>query len=483
MGQQMASFSPQSATVDFHTIIRITYQKNMEIAAARFEIEATDYQFRRFRRSLSQFVPVVVDSRAERVVESALRNGARITDEESQARVSVGFEKEFFDGKKISAGAGFRGTADEDGENANPFLEGELRFPLFGSFTTLERVTELNFEENELLNAWLDFIDTVRDGISDSHEAYVSLQTAIRRRQIAVETVGDFEQLLSDPRIERSGDERRQVEDQIQAFQSETVEQDGNIEVSLIELLDRLGLDQLNLEDIRQMHTEDEGLYGSHYIESDIESVIAEALKNDVEIRVLEIAKRNAELKRSLAERGKWDITGRLFGKYDFDRKGDDPGERSGYEVGVGVSVQRNDPKLLRLSLQQAEAEIRKKLETRVTTPLKAKTLAKVIKELAAIGKFPCVIDEPALTDENVSLSEKIRPVPLKKPTVRQVLDFILNPRGLTWVIQDEVLMVTVLGKHDERLTMRVYPISGLLHPKVKTKSPVLDRCWPKGWC
>ena len=125
--------------------------------------------------------------------------------------------------------------------------------------------------------------------------------------------------------------------------------------------------------------------------------------------------------------------------------------------------------------IAKAEAVIRKKLETRVTVPLKAKTLEQAIKELAAIGKFSFVIDEVAFFDEGILLDDVIRNARLKNATVRQMLDFFLSPLELTWIIQDEVLKVTTKAKHDEILTTRVYPIGTLLRPKVKTKVPVLN--------
>ncbi len=350
------------AAIDFYSIIKITYEKNLEIAAARYEIEETDFQFRRFERNLSQFVPLVVDSQIERESERNLIGGNRITQNEDEARVTVGVEKEFFDGKKFAAGVGVRATSNDDGENANPFIGGELRFPLFSSVTTLERVTERTFEQNELLEAWLDFIDTVRDEVSDSQEDYIDLQNSIKRLKLAEVTVRDFQNLLDETKIigTGNGDEIRQIEDQIQAFLSMTVNQRGNVDIWQIGLLDSLGLDVLPLEKVEPLEMRGDDYYGKQYIEKDLEQIITEAIQNDVEIKVLNIARQNAELKKSLAERGKWDIIGKLFGTYDFENRGDNIRRPTGFGVGLGFSVQRTDPKLLRLSLQQAEAEIRK---------------------------------------------------------------------------------------------------------------------------
>jgi len=351
----------QAPAIDFYSIINITFEKNLEIAAARYDIEASDYQFQRFERNLSQFIPLILDSTAERDSDSFLDEGNRIRENEDEARVTVGFEKEFFDGKKIAAGAGMRGTFNDDGENTNPFIGGEVEFPLFSSFTTLERVTERNFEENELFNAWLDFIDTVRDSISDSHKAYVELETEVSENALARRAVDELQGILDAPYMADRETERREIADQIQAFHSDAVNTEGNVDASVIELLDQLGVESLFRENIRPLKMVNGGsYYGNRYIERDIEKLILDAVESDVEIRVLKIAKKNAELKKSLAERGKWDITGKLFGNYDFQQQGDDRRERSGYTVGVGFDVRRNDPKLLRLSMQQAEAEIRR---------------------------------------------------------------------------------------------------------------------------
>ena len=347
--------------IDFYSIIRITFEKNLEIAAAKYDIEASDYQFRRFERNLSQFVPLIVDTKAGRDSESFLEDEDRIRENDDEASASIGFEKEFFDGKKISAGSGYRRTSDSDGDNAHPFIGGEVKFPLFSSFTTLERVTERNFEENELLNAWLDFIDTVRESISESHEAYVEVEEAAGVTLLIEAAMEDFrtiEELIADRNLES---DQLQVRDQLQALQSESVDFNGDVDAQLISLMENLGLDDVKLSEIRHLELINVGdYYGRRYIDADIDEIIREAIESDVEIRVIKVARRNAELKKQLAQKGKWDIFGKVFANYDFEQRGDDRRRRSGYELGIGFSVQRNDPKLLLLSMRQAESEIKR---------------------------------------------------------------------------------------------------------------------------
>ncbi len=365
LGQNFRIFaepeSGEETLVDFYSIIQITFQKNMEIAASRFDIEAAKYQFQRFERNLSEFVPFIIETNADRDLESYEDGSHRISDTEDQAAASVGFEKEFFDGKKISASSGVRMSSDGNGDNGHPFIGAEMKFPLFSSFTTLKRVTERSFEESELLSAWLDFIDTVRDSISDSHEAYVEVEEAAGIRLLIDRAIEDLETILDSPFIIERENDRLQLEDEIQAYQTERVNVLGDVDASIIELMETLGLNEVTLDDLRRFGMiNDSDFYGKHYVESDLEWLTQEATENDVEIRVLNVARDNAELKKELAKKGKWDILGNLSAEYDFAERGDDLRRKSGYQVGLGFSIQRNDPKLLLLSMRQAGAEIKR---------------------------------------------------------------------------------------------------------------------------
>ena len=100
--------------------------------------------------------------------------------------------------------------------------------------------------------------------------------------------------------------------------------------------------------------------HGSQYLLSTPEDVLERALGNDVELQVMGIARDNARLKVKLAERGKWDIIGRIFGSYDFESSGDNRSRKRGYQAGIAFSIERNDPKLLMLSLKRAQAEERR---------------------------------------------------------------------------------------------------------------------------
>ncbi|MFL3657631.1 MAG: hypothetical protein ACJ07L_06185 [Opitutales bacterium] len=248
-------------------------------------------------------MPLIVETTAERDSESFLDDNERIREDDDEAVASVGFEKEFFDGKRISAASGMRRTSKSDGSNSNPFVGGEIRFPLFGSFTTLERVTERNFEENELLNAWLDFIDTVRESISDSHEAYLEVEQAVGINSLIEATIADFKLIRDLPLNTSFNDNALQIDDQIQDYQSQSVHFGGELDASLIGLMENLGLDDVRLDEIRHLELNGGDYYGKRYVDSDIATIIGEAIDNDVEIRVIKVARSNAELKKQLAKK------------------------------------------------------------------------------------------------------------------------------------------------------------------------------------
>jgi outer membrane protein TolC len=352
--------SEELALVDLGTLVRMTFEHNLRVTAARYDVDASEYQFRRYERNQSQFRPFILESGIERDVESEIVDIGREEDREDVGRVSVGLEKEFFDGTRVGASTGVRKTWDPLESNQNPFVEFAGRFPLFSSFTRLERITERSFEESEMLGSWLDFIETVSESISDSYEAYFELQSLLALRAIVRDAYTDIEGLLNVSGERAPERELNQLRDQLQAYQSRLVEREGDIAAARIELLDSIGLNTLPLDRIETMDLYSENFHGNQYLLSTPEDVLERAMSNDVEMQVMKIARDNARLKVKLAERGKWDIIGRIFGSYDFESRGDNPSRKRGYQAGIAFSIERNDPKLLMLSLKRAQAEERR---------------------------------------------------------------------------------------------------------------------------
>lgn len=347
-------------TVDAHSIVNLTFEHNLEVAAERYNVESAELQFERFVRSQSQFIPFIAEAGARQEVESELVSGRREEERERSGTLSLGMEKEFFDGTTIEARSGVRASDDTSGRDSNSFVELGLRIPLFASFTRLERITERTFEESEMLEAWLDFIQTLRNSINRSQQAYFNLQQQVGSRGLITGIIADYQLLAGEPQvISRPGD-LALVQAQLQSYQSDSIQGEGNIDSARIQLLDNIGVENLSLDEVRSADLYAEKYYGAHYLEQEISDVIDEAIRNDVEVQVLEVARKNEDLKKQLALKGRWDIIGRLDGGYDFASRGANRARPAGYTTGLSVSVRRNDPRLLSISLQRSDAEIRK---------------------------------------------------------------------------------------------------------------------------
>lgn len=354
------AFAQEQRRVDLASIVRLTYENNLRVTASRFDVEAAEIQFQQFERSRSQFRPLQLESTVSRSGESSLEDRERMDEFSERRAVTVGSEKEFFDGSRLGAAAGMRELRDDEGRDYHPFVEFDARVPLFSSATRLQRITDRSFEESEMLGSWLDFIGVVRGRISDSIAAYLRLQYLREVHRLAAGAQTDFALLLEEQTVTGRQRDTNLLRDQVQAYQSRVVGASGEIASALLALLNSVGLPELQPGDVAPIAFEDESIYGARYLAVPPALVLAEAMENDIEVRVLHIARDNARLKRSLAERGRWDIAGRLSAGYDFESRGDDPSRRRGYSLGVALSVEHNDPQLLRLSLRRATAEERK---------------------------------------------------------------------------------------------------------------------------
>ncbi len=75
--------------------------------------------------------------------------------------------------------------------------------------------------------------------------------------------------------------------------------------------------------------------------------------------------------------------------------------------------------------------------------------------------------DEKAISDDGtVSLDDPVS-LELSGVSFKTVLKLLLQPRGLTWLIEDQVLKITTQTESDAKLQTRVYPVGDLVIPIV----------------
>ncbi len=345
----------QPVVINLDSIIRITYQRNLEIQAARFEKDAADLQFNLFEKRLSQFTPFVVEAgyqNRERRFERSPNRHIR------QGGIAVGSRKEFFDGTEVELFVGSQMEVDISGSDSNPYIDFEISKPLFGSAERLERIIERNFEENEKLSASLDFIDTIRELIFDNQFLYIDIQHDLREIYFTELLINDLQQIVTRMGEGGSANDIFYLENQIEDYRSEILEEQNELESTIFRLLDELGLQPGEAEEIFREPIDFSRTLNGRYFDVSSEDLLNRSIAADVEIRILEIAERNAALKAELARAGKLDIVGKLFSRYDAESIGRGSQREAEFLFGAAIEISRIDPKLLMLTERQAGAEV-----------------------------------------------------------------------------------------------------------------------------
>ena len=107
------------------------------------------------------------------------------------------------------------------------------------------------------------------------------------------------------------------------------------------------------------------------------------------------------------------------------------------------------------------EAEIQQTLDSSGSVDWNDLSLEEALNALQSNHGLQIWLDKAALNDEEIDLHESVtlvvNNVPLKK-----VLQLVLEPLGLTYAIEDDVMKVTTQSKQDERVSTRVYPVGDL---------------------
>jgi hypothetical protein len=98
--------------------------------------------------------------------------------------------------------------------------------------------------------------------------------------------------------------------------------------------------------------------FGKYYLEEPIDSIFNKALNNDTEFKVLNVIKKNAEEKKRLAEKGKWDIFATTGGRYNFYDVQSGTRQDNFLTADAGLKVKLYDSKVLKNTIAKSQADI-----------------------------------------------------------------------------------------------------------------------------
>lgn len=125
------------------------------------------------------------------------------------------------------------------------------------------------------------------------------------------------------------------------------------------------------------------------------------------------------------------------------------------------AAPEKGPPTLVDLS-RAAEQKIRRAMQTKIDVTLKRMELRDFVAFVGKQGKFPVWINEIALSEEGIIIQEHLTDE-LHNVTIEQALNWTLEPLGLTWLIDDEILQVTTEIDAEEKLLTRTYDVQKLL--------------------
>jgi len=264
-------------------------------------------------------------------------------------------EKRFFNTSRLSFSTGYRVTGEQwTGEQANhPFVAGSLRYPLSASREALQRASEEIVRQNDLNDAKLEYLETVRTRLLWALFDYYGTIDVRDRLEMTRRWLHDLRTMTVEIREVTD----RDVESDLQRVQAEvaSVEADwrdlsGRLEVRLDELKSAIGLSfDSTLEVIEAPFNPFAGVSRERLLEL--------SLATDPEIATLRNAVRNAQAQLDLARRGKWDAALIFSGESALEGDQGDQG-RSYWQVSASVELRRVDERVTRSLERESLANI-----------------------------------------------------------------------------------------------------------------------------
>jgi outer membrane protein TolC len=343
-GTSKAQTPKQVITAD--KVIELAFARNPGIRAARYRLESAQHNFDLFESELSQFTPLVVDTKLER--ESNAEKGAEIT---------AGMEREFFNGASADLSVGNSSVFESGTQSHAQFVESKIEFPLFSSNTKLKRLSERTFEENDLREARLDYIEEVREQIEDAQETFYERTEAAAMLRALIHHREDLQMLVTSGAAD--GNDRVEMLDRIGSLESDIREWELRIVTREIQLVQLLAIPRDSIATIEEVsvNVSDADHLGRHYFVEPFGHILKRALTHDTESEILQRVVENAMEKVRLAERGKWDITVAMDGRYNYAESR--ANSRDSYAAGLGLRFKKFDHNVLRHSRAKALADVR----------------------------------------------------------------------------------------------------------------------------
>ncbi len=336
---------PPVKNLNTETIVRLAYERNPTVRAAREEMKAGKHGLTEFRANLSRTEPFV-ELRSD-LADFPNRRGAFGNTVESV----VGLRKETFEGGVLSTEVGGsysrfefdRAVVTKDfiESGGGGLMRTRLEMPFFGSRRRQDRIISQAYQESTARQAQLSYLKSYRSVVENALSYYNLV--VYYRRLVAVyqKWVDDLSQLSKDDRM--SASDRQRVES-VRATALSYVGQYSARDQEYFTIL----TSQFAVDPSPSIEVEMPEYSLSPFAEearkpAGLQHLVQLARTNNPTFSVLSDAIQNAELRRKQAVEGKFDVTafleGTLFpiGSETFDNR------FGGWTVGAGANVRLND--------------------------------------------------------------------------------------------------------------------------------------------
>ncbi len=330
------------------TLISTAFENQPNIAStyALFKSEEARYDF--FYTSRDSLTPRLTISNAY--------NETRSKDDVNRNRdhsIKFGIEKQFFDTTRLDVAVGYDSNATNEAIGNQPFLSGNIRYPLAVSREKLERTSEDIFRRNALDDAQLAYIQEIRRRLERTLFRFYEVINLTRNVDDYTSWKSELEALQSvvDSTKEHDAEtDRSRLSAELTRVSALLRNVAGRLEIQIARLKDSIGLPfHAKLELVDEPFNPFEGL--SH------DELLRASIDTDPEIATLRNSKRNAEVQLDLAQRGTWDLALQLGGQSRLEGRGENDG-LSDWSVTIGFDVSAVDSRVTNSLTRQAQANI-----------------------------------------------------------------------------------------------------------------------------
>lgn len=140
---------------------------------------------------------------------------------------------------------------------------------------------------------------------------------------------------------------------------------------------------------------------------------------------------------------------------------------------GLQAEPRRVPPQLLLGGV--AAPQIRAVLSQPMTAEFREVPLAQAIHQLQELRDIPILIDVPALEDFGIGTDTPVTLKQFRDLPLSSILHFLLSDLDLTWVVEDDVLMITTTEEAESKLQIGLYPVGDLVGPLAASETA---DCW-----